>query len=190
VLLAVFLFSLSVGFAQELHPDPWSLIIYRPENSQGMNDVRCWLKLEDAKTGEDVTYTNAKARYEWVANTKNIEKKDPRSLAAIFVPSKTTVLYNYRKTYFLSGGMAMHLNIKPGKYRISVQTPKDKTNGFPCKNNGDWNSNIFEYDTKNPAKVIFVSPTSNDNGFYNGGWHINYKAPGFYKFTKPLPTER
>ena len=150
---------------ERVGPDPWSLIIYRPENNGDMNTVRCWLKLEDAETGEDVTYTKAKATYEWVS-IPNVKNK-------------------YSKAYFLSGGMAMHLILAPGKYKISVCTPKDRTDFFECENTGDWQSNVFEYDTANPTNVIFVVPTANENGFYNGGWHIDYRAPKFYKFTKP-----
>ena len=45
-------------------------------------------------------------------------------------------------------------------------------------------SNTFYYDTNNPTKVIFVMPTADENGFYDGGWYIDYKAPKFFKFTK------
>ncbi|MBO7485282.1 MAG: hypothetical protein J6T84_04410 [Spirochaetaceae bacterium] len=150
---------------QRVGPDPWSLIIYRPDNNGDINTVRCWLKLEDAETGEDVTYSKAKATYEWVSipNVKN----------------------EYMKSWYLSGGMAMHLILAPGKYRISVCTPKDRTDFFECENKGDWLSNVFEYDTANPTNVIFVVPTVNENGFYNGGWHIDYRAPRYYKFTRP-----
>lgn len=151
---------------QEKEPghDPTKLIIYRPENNGDLNTVRCWVKLEDAETGEDVTYKNATATYEWVS-----------------IPD---VINHYQKTYYLSGGMAMHLQLKPGKYNITVYTPKDKTNLFTCDNKEDWLSNTFFYNTDNPTKVIFISPTANENGFYNGGWHIDYKAPQFFKFTK------
>ncbi|WP_177206240.1 hypothetical protein [Treponema bryantii] len=37
-------------------------------------------------------------------------------------------------------------------------------------------NSFFEYNTENPTKVIFVTPTRNDNGFYNGGWIIDYKS--------------
>lgn len=164
-------------FAQNVKPNPWSLIIYRPENIGQMNDVRCWLKLEDFETGEDVTYTKATAKYEWIPDTKIADKKNPQSFTSIFKPDVISTFYNYKKTYFLSGGMAMHLNIKPGKYKISVYTPKDKTNLYPCSNKEDWVSNQFIYDTNNPTNVIFVSGTHDDNGFYNGGWFIDYKAP-------------
>ncbi len=151
-----------------IHPNPWSLIISRPYNSDKMNDVRCYVKFEDAQTGEDVTYTKIKANYVW-ANTPKIAHK-------------------YQHTYFLTGGMAMHCLLKPGKYKISVITPKEKNNSFQTENNDDWASNIFYYDTSNPTNVIFVVPTANDNGFYNGGWYIDYKAPKYFKFTKPVIT--
>ena len=169
-----------------LHHNQWSLIIYRPVNNEPLNSVRCWVKLEDAETGEDVTYTKTKARYEWTSDTKIIHKNDPRSFYSIFKPDNTAKLYDYQRTYYLSGGMAMHLNLKPGKYKITVYTPKDKTNGFKTDNKEDWPSNTFYYDTDNPARVIFVSPTANDNGFYNGGWYIDYKAAKFFKITIPL----
>ena len=123
---------------------------------------------QDAETGEDVTYTKLKATYEWVS-----------------IPD---VANPYQNIYYLDGGMAMHINIKSGKYKIQVYTPFEKQNGVKCSGNNDkttWTSNIFEYDTANPAKVIFVCPTANDNGFYDGGWYIDYKAPKWFKFTKP-----
>lgn len=153
----------------EVRHNPWSLIIYRPENSSGMNEIRCWLRLIDAETGEDVTYTKIKANYSWISCPKE------------GIP--------YQKTYYLSGGMAMHLLIQSGKYKISFYTPPESQNGFPAadgtENARQWESNEFFYDTNNPAKVIFVSPTANENGFYNGGWYIDYKAPLYYQFTKP-----
>lgn len=170
---------------EPLKHDPWSLIIYRPENTSGLNEVRCWLKLEDVETGEDVTYTKAKAKYEWIPNTIIIKKKRPDLLKNFFKPNRLSTLYDYRKTYYLSGGMAMHLNLKKGKYKISVYTPKDHHAFFECSNKDDWISNEFYYDTDNPTNVIFVSPTANENGFYNGGWVITHKEADFYKFTKP-----
>ena len=148
--------------------NPWELIIYRPENNGDLNYVRCWIRLEDAETGKDVTYTKGKATYERAS-----------------IPN---VVNNYQRTYYLDGGMAAHFNLKSGKYNITVYTPKDKTEYFtsqnPCNNDGDWTSNTFYYDTNNPTKVIFVVPTADENGFYNGGWYIDYKAPQFFKFTK------
>ena len=82
--------------------------------------------------------------------------------------------------------MAAHLNLKSGQYNITVYTPKADTSQNPCSNEEDWLSNTFYYDTNNPTKVIFVIPTADENGFYNGGWYIDYKAPEFFKFTKAL----
>lgn len=147
----------------DLHHNPWELIIYRPENSSQINEIRCWLKLED-EAGNDVTYTAATATYEWM--------------------SRPNVVNQFQKTWWLSGGMAIHLNLKKGKYKISVYTPVDKM--WPYKADKPWTSNVFEYDTENPAKVIFVMPVKNDNGFYTGEWHIDYKAPLFFKFTSPV----
>ena len=151
--------------------NPWELIIYRPENKGAMNDVRCWLLILD-EDGNDVTYSCAKATYEWVS-----------------IPGKANY---YRKKWYLSGGMAIHLNIKKGKYKIKVYTPKDQQNGVKISarsdgqmEEGNWVSNEFNYDTENPLKVLFVSPTANQNGFYDGGWFIDYWAPEFYKWTKP-----
>ncbi len=160
-----------------VHPDPWSLIIFRPENPQPMNNVRCWVKLEDAESGEDVTFTKTTAKYEWVNESIPIEKKNPRSLAAIFRVNRKVRLYDYERSRYLSGGMAMHLNLKKGKYKISVRTPADKAGLCETQNKGDWESNEFFYDTDNPTNVIFVTPTVNDNGFFNGGWHVDYRSP-------------
>lgn len=154
----------------DLHHNPWELIIYRPQNKGDLNYVRCWIKFEDAETGQDVTYIKTKATYEWVS-----------------IPDRINY---YQKSYYLDGGMAAHFNLQKGKYKITVYTPKDKAEYFtsqnPCKNEGDWLSNTFYYNTENPAKVIFVIPTADENGFYNGGWYIDFKAPDYYKFTKPL----
>ena len=164
VFLAALFFSMSAFAETELKHNPWELIIYRPVNSQKINEVRCWLKIEDMD-GNDVTYTAARATYEWAS-----------------IPNRVN---NYERTYYLMGGMAMHLhNIKPGKYKFTFCTPADKQYPFPNKKR-NWNSNEFIYDTNNPAKVIFVYPTVGESGFYNGGWIISAKAPEFFKFTKP-----
>lgn len=161
ILLSVFLFPILAEPKQEpLHHNPWELLIYRPQNNGDLNTVRCWIKITDMDDN-DVTYTDVKATYEWVD-----------------IPD---VVNYYKNTYFLSGGMTMHLNIKPGKYKISVYTPPEKQDCFECSNKGTWLSNTFFYDTDNPAKVIFVTPTANDNGFYDGGWWIDYKAPKYVK---------
>ena len=139
--------------------DKTSLIIYRPENVGILNDIRCFLRLEDEE-GNDITYTAATATYEWVS-----------------IPNRAN---NYKKKYYISGGMAMHLKLKKGRYKISLFTPVDQQNNFTYPQVEtkpfQWESNIFEYNTENPTKVIFVTPTRNDNGFYNGGWVIDYKS--------------
>ena len=139
--------------------DKTSLIIYRPNNIGVLNDIRCFLRLEDEQ-GNDVTYSAATATYEWVS-----------------IPDR---INNYKKKYYLSGGMAMHLKLKKGRYKISLYTPVDQQNNFTYAEADvkpfQWESNVFEYNTENPTKVIFVSPTRNDNGFYNGGWVIDYRA--------------
>ena len=123
--------------------NPYTLIIYRPQNNGIINNIRCFLKLEDEE-GNDVTHQNCRA-----------------------------------DKYYISGGMAIHLELKKGRYKISFYTPKDKQNNFVYPTAGtrpfEWKSNVFEYNTENPAKVIFLYPTMNDNGFYNGGWFIDYK---------------
>ena len=140
--------------------DKTSLIIYRPENIGILNDIRCFLRLED-EAGNVVTYSTSTvtATYEWVS-----------------IPDRAN---NYKKKYYLSGGMAMHLKLKKGRYKISLYTPVDQQNNFTYPQIEtkpfQWESNIFEYNTENPTKVIFVTPTRNDNGFYNGGWIIDYK---------------
>ena len=140
--------------------DKTSLIIYRPDNVGVLNDIRCFLRLEDEE-GNDITYdtTTITATYEWL--------------------STPDIIRNYKHTYFLSGGMAMHLKLKKGRYKISLYTPTDQQNNFTYPQTDtkafQWESNVFEYNTENPTKVIFVTPTRNDNGFYNGGWVIDYR---------------
>ncbi|WP_407428633.1 hypothetical protein [Treponema sp.] len=162
------LFSLSAD--SDLPPvkhNPWELIIYRPENKTDFNYIRCFVQIED-ENGNDVSKTKVKATYEWSS-----------------IPD---VVNKYKNKLYLDGGMAMHLNLRPGKYRFSVYTPAEWYNAFECakgaENKGQWESNVFEYDTENPAKVIFVTPVINDNGFYKGEWHIEHKAPRFYKWSE------
>ena len=139
--------------------DKTSLIIYRPDNVGVLNDIRCFLRLED-ENGNDVTYTACTATYEWMSTPDIIRK--------------------YKHTYFLSGGMAMHLKLKKGRYKISLYTPTDQQNNFTYAEADakpfQWESNVFEYNTENPTKIIFVTPTRNDNGFYNGGWSIDFRS--------------
>ncbi len=175
-----------------IHFNPWELIIYRPENTEKMNMTRCWIKIEDTVTGRDVTYDKEvirKAEYEWVANSK-VFYKDPNDFWRwLMRHGQVYTLHSYQKSYYLDGGMAMHLNLAPGSYKITVSTPKDQHFWVKAENSGSWESNEFFYNTENPLKVIFVCPTANNNGFYNGGWWIDYKAPEFYIYTKPKRTE-
>lgn len=165
LILLILTFSATALFGKpKIKHNPWELIIYRPIDTEKMNMVKCWLKIEDME-GNDVTYSAVKATYEWV------EDKDK--------------IHPYEKTYYLLGGMAMHLNIKKGRYKFTVYTPADQQYPFKDNRKITWTSNEFIYDTENPAKVIFVYPMANDNGFYNGGWVISGKAPEFYKVTKP-----
>lgn len=164
-LILIFAGGMRHSYGQDIRHNPWELIIYRPENGGDMNDVRCWLKFED-ENGNDATEKLVKTEYEWAS-----------------IPGKK---HKYRRNCFLSGGMAAHLNIKGGKYRISVYTPKDRQYPYNFEEKDIWMSNTFLYDTENPAKVIFVVPTANENGFYDGGWFIDYKCPEWFKFTKPV----
>ena len=156
-----------------LHFNQWELLIYRPENSGTMNNIRCWLKLED-ENGNDVTYSKCKATYYYANNVVKDKKAETMQFGSIFHRSAPRQVFEYQKTYFLEGGLVMYLLLQPGKYKISVYTPKDQQYLAKIENKNEWTSNVFEYDTENPAKVLFVSPTANDNGFYNGGWHIDF----------------
>lgn len=161
---AIFFVSIFALHAQDVRHNPWELIIYRPENSFHINQIRCRVSLED-ENGNDVTRTSSSATYEWVS-----------------IPG---IAHKYQGAYFLLGGMAMHLNLRSGKYKIKVFTLPEDLEGTNYANNDGWHSNDFFYDTQNPAKVIFVSPTANQNGFYDGGWKITAHAPKFFQFTKP-----
>ncbi len=168
IFAAIFFVSLFASHAQDVRHNPWELIIYRPENSFHINQIRCRVLLED-ENGNDVTRTSASATYEWVS-----------------IPG---VAHKYQGSYFLLGGMAMHLNLKRGKYKITVFTSREDLAGTNYADGDEWRSNEFFYDTENPAKVIFVAPTANQNGFYDGGWRITARAPKFFQFTKPVQTE-
>jgi len=167
---------------KDVTPNPATLIIYRPQNNGVINDIRCFLRLED-ESGNDVTYSACSATYQWV--TDNMPREPGITDFGSVFRGDTREYINYKKKYFLSGAMAMHLVLKKGKYKISFYTPKENQNNFEYPIEGqrpfDWESNTFIYDTANPTTVIFVTPTTNDNGFYNGGWYIDYKAPKYIK---------
>ncbi len=150
---------------ENLKHNPWSLIIYRSENDPSLNAIRCLVKITD-EDGNDAFGTKVNATYEWTS-----------------IPGR---VHSYRKTRYLLGGMAMHLVLKRGKYRISVHTPEDDLAYFPGEAKSEWKSNEFLYDTQNPAKVIFVYPAANENGFYSGEWIVGAFAPKWFRFTKPV----
>ena len=160
------------------------LIVYRPENNEQINEVRCWIQLLD-EDGNDVTHTKARAAYAWIDQPKK--------------------LYRYEKSFYVSGGMVCHLYLDSRhgeKYTIRVRTPKAHVQDFPLPERlqVDWDSNDFVYDSANvrnsaedganPLKVIFVSPTANDNGFYEPRWLIDHRAPRYFKVTKPRMATR
>ncbi len=147
------------------------VIIYRPQNKDSLNEVRCFLKVTDMYEN-DVTNSNTSANYAWFYSKK--------------------ILLPYEKSFYLKGGMAMHLWLKEGEYFLEFYTPQSEQKIFAYSGNAnlpqeksDWKSNKYYLNTKNMPNVIFINPTANENGFFNGGWHIDYKAPKFYKYTKP-----
>ncbi len=162
---AFFIFAFSLSTAAAV-PVPGMLEIYRPQNSANINDIPCLVRITDAN-GND---------------------------ASDCVNGMTLSYYNelnqkhWNHPYWnggFTGGSVIHLNIKKGIYKISVYTPKKYQGKFDNLTEGDWESNEFLYDTEAPAlHVIFVSPVVNDNGFFTGRWHIDYKAPKFFKYTK------
>lgn len=156
--VAVLLFSLSNLYA---------LIIYRPYNNEYMNSVPCYLRILD-ENDNDVTYEVSKATYTYYDRPQHF--------------------FAYKNKLYLMGGMAMHLHLIPGRYKISFYTPADKYKGF-FTGNKTWESNTFIYNTENPLNVLFVTPTANDDYFYDGGWYLDYKAPKFFKYTIPKQIE-
>ena len=105
-------------------PNPSTLIIYRPENKEPLNEIRCFLKIEDDK-GNDVTYDSSicTATYEWInwrSDLTYITKIDATYFTSIFQRPYQGTVKNYQHTYYLSGGMATHLNLKKGKYKITI----------------------------------------------------------------------
>jgi hypothetical protein len=164
IFVALIFFVAGNFFPDEpIHHNPWELIIYRPENSSAINDVRAFLKIED-ENGNDAT-SSVSATYEWI--------------------SSRGIVNRYEKSFYLSGGMAMHLLLAKGKYFFSFFSPESETQFSSAENKNRWESNRFFYDTENPAKVIFLFPAADENGFYKGEWILDYRAPEFYKFTKP-----
>ena len=132
---------------------------------------------------KDITYDKTiirRSEYEWIENTKIRTETPDEFMIWLSRRNPIYTLTPYRRRLYLDAGMAMHLNIAPGKYRFSVYTPEEDTFMVPTDNKGDWISNTFEYDTENPLKVIFVWPGTDENGFYDGSWHIGWKAPQYF----------
>jgi hypothetical protein len=173
--------------SKEVTHNPSRLIIYRPENKYSLNEIPCYIKLENAE-GKDVTNEKSfcKTFYEWVSWRSDVSKirgHDPKSFSTLFDRNNLEKVYQYKNKIYLMGGMASHLNLAKGKYKITVYTPiKDQFNfKYPTNTKAfEWKSNEFFYDTENPTKVIFVSPKFTDNGFYAGDWIIDYKAPKYF----------
>lgn len=141
----------------------YALEIYRPENFGDMNDIPCYLRITDMD-GNDATDCIKGISHSWYYDVR--------------------LLHRYYEGC-LTGGSVVHLSMKEGTYKIYVYTPKDKQSEYDDLT-GDWKSNEFIYKVGSPAlNVIFISPTADDNGFYNGGWHVDYKAPKYFKYTKP-----
>ncbi|HBG66592.1 MAG TPA: hypothetical protein DDW78_09000 [Treponema sp.] len=162
-LTALLLLALCAGFAE-------ALIVYRPENSGAVNTVRCYIRIED-EDGNDVTQEGTRGSYAWVTDPADRPPKE---------------LHPYAGRYYLMGGIAAHIGFKRhGTYRITVYTPADEQQLSPAATGTEWVSNTFVYRTDSTLKVLFVSPTADEDGFYDGGWFLSYRAPPFYKVTKP-----
>lgn len=146
----------------------FSLEIYRPENYGHMNDIPCLLRITDMD-GNDAWDRIISLDQSWYYDMQ----------------TKPHWTHKYYRGSF-RGGAVLHLNMQEGTYLISVYTPVDLQDGMTLQNDGEWTSNTFVYKTGAPAlKVIFISPTANQNGFYTGGWHVDYRAPKYFKYTKP-----
>ena len=145
-----------------------SLEIYRPSNFSLMDEIPCLLKITDTE-GNDAWDKIISINYSWYNDM-------------ITNPHWTHTYYNGCFT----GGAVIHLQMQAGVYKISVSTPQNHQRDYLPENTDEWISNEFIYKTGSPAlKVIFVSPTANQNGFYTGGWHIDYRAPKYFIYTKP-----
>ena len=162
------------------------LIIYRPQNSDNINLVRCFVKIED-EDGNDVTGIQSKNSFAYMDRPGDLR------------------WYQNQERPYLDGGMACHLflNTHLGqRYRISVYTPKRDVEGFDVRESlkTDWDSDVFVYDSSrvensvdgnyNPLRVLFVYPTADENWFYRPHWAIGYRAPTYLgdrypQFTRP-----
>ena len=170
-------------------PSLFALEIYRPENHGALNAIPCLVRVTDLD-GNDASARITHISYNWYYE-----------LPLPNWSQQPKTLHRYFNGCF-TGGAVVHLLMQPGTYLISVYTPQSLQQDYaPAENHADaaatadaaaprdWTSNTFRYDTAHQPRVIFVSPTANDNGFFNGGWHLDYKAPRFYKHTKPHMSE-
>ncbi|MBQ2551757.1 MAG: hypothetical protein II563_02775 [Treponema sp.] len=146
----------------------YSLEIYRPSNFGLMDEIPCILKITDMD-GNDASDKIISISVTWYDGMQT----DPHWT------------HKYYDGCF-TGGAIVHLEMQRGTYKISVSTPKEHQRDYLPGNTEEWTSNEFTYKTGSPAlKVIFISPTANQNGFYTGGWHIDYRAPKYFMYTKP-----
>ena len=160
-----------------------ALEIYRPENHGALNTIPCLIRVTD-EDGADASDRIRHISYNWYYEMPLPNwSRQPKMLNRYFNGCFT-------------GGVVVHLLMQPGRYLISVTTPVEKQQDYViAERHSDaavpraWVSNTFLYDTAHRPNVVFVSPTANDNGFFNGGWHIDYRAPRYYRFTKPYRTE-
>lgn len=160
----------------------FSLNLYRPENKGALNAIPCLIRVTDLD-GNDASDAITHLSFNWYYELRRLDwRGEPKHL----------------HTYFngcFTGGVVVHLLTKPGTYLISVYTPPEYQQGYAenasqlAGKKRAWESNTFLYDTSHKPNVIFVSPTANDNGFFSGGWHVDYRAPQFWQYTKPYRTE-
>ena len=110
----VFVFLFALFCAQ----NGFSLIIYRPENSKNINDLRCYIKIEN-ENGEDIS-EKIPAWFEFVSEKGKFSR--------------------FKKKPYLLGGMAAHVFLGTGKFKISVYTTKEDAEGFslPEKIKKEW----------------------------------------------------
>lgn len=146
-----------------------ALEIYRPSNYGTMDEIPCMLKITDAD-GNDAWDKIISINYSWYNDM-------------ITKPHWTHTYYDG----CFRGGAVIHLEMQKGTYNISVFTPVEHQRNYLPEHDHEWQSNTFVYTVGVPAlKVVFINPTANQNGFYNGGWHVDYRAPRYYKYTKPF----
>jgi len=91
------------------------------------------------------------------------------------------VVTNYSKTYdsyFLVGGDTAYILLSPGIYDVSVYTPIAVQGKYIDINEHIWKSNKYKINMANKDKVIYILPTTNNDG-YDGGWIITDKKTDY-----------